>query len=41
MFLRNGTEEMLVNIFNGRAADCVPATSPSAVITVGSQVPCE
>ena len=41
MYLMNGTEEVLVGIYDARAQDCVAPTSHSVVRGPGPQVPCD
>jgi hypothetical protein len=41
MYLLNGSEEVVVGIFNNKAQQCVFPNSPPITLTVGPQVPCQ
>jgi hypothetical protein len=41
MYLLNGTEKVPTVIFNARAQECVPPSSPTLRLSAGAQVPCE
>jgi hypothetical protein len=41
MYLLNGEEEVLAQIYNGHLQDCVPSSGRPTTISPGAQVPCD